>query len=303
MWRYIPTEELYHHGVQGQRWGIRRYQNPDGSLTPAGRRRAQKLASKYAEITGKKIVVKKDTVKTSSTKKKSTDKEEPKKENIVKKKINETKNKIVENNAKKKAVKEKEKQIEERNKEAVQRSEQEKKKNVKSMSDQELIRKINRHDLEVSYKRAMDAEASMGKKFVKTFAKQVLKPAAIDAGKNVMTNLLTKLGNKAVNEITKKKPTEYDKLKQQANELKLKRQIKDDTNYLNKKTKEQQLQSARQDLWKQIDKYKGNADAISAAMKQFQTQYNSIQNQKEDNTKYYWQYQQNNNKKKNKNRR
>ena len=28
---------LAHHGVKGQQWGIRRYQNPDGSLTPEGR--------------------------------------------------------------------------------------------------------------------------------------------------------------------------------------------------------------------------------------------------------------------------
>lgn len=31
--------ELYHHGILGQKWGIRRYQNEDGSLTPEGRKR------------------------------------------------------------------------------------------------------------------------------------------------------------------------------------------------------------------------------------------------------------------------
>ena len=33
------SNELYHHGIKGMRWGVRRYQNPDGSLTKAGTRR------------------------------------------------------------------------------------------------------------------------------------------------------------------------------------------------------------------------------------------------------------------------
>ena len=32
-------DELYHHGIKDQKWGIRRFQNPDGTLTPAGRER------------------------------------------------------------------------------------------------------------------------------------------------------------------------------------------------------------------------------------------------------------------------
>lgn len=35
----IGSDELYHHGIKGQKWGRRRYQNKDGSLTPAGKER------------------------------------------------------------------------------------------------------------------------------------------------------------------------------------------------------------------------------------------------------------------------
>ena len=46
----MNNAELYHHGVKGQRWGIRRYQNKDGSLTPYGKKRyAKELAKLEAE--------------------------------------------------------------------------------------------------------------------------------------------------------------------------------------------------------------------------------------------------------------
>lgn len=35
----VYSDELCHYGIRGMRWGIRRYQNPDGSLTTAGRNR------------------------------------------------------------------------------------------------------------------------------------------------------------------------------------------------------------------------------------------------------------------------
>lgn len=35
----VYATELYHHGIKGMKWGVRRFQNKDGSLTPAGKKR------------------------------------------------------------------------------------------------------------------------------------------------------------------------------------------------------------------------------------------------------------------------
>ena len=50
--------ELYHHGILGQRWGIRRYQNPDGSLTEAGKAHYDKLDTKWAAKNNNKVLKK-----------------------------------------------------------------------------------------------------------------------------------------------------------------------------------------------------------------------------------------------------
>lgn len=45
MWVYNDSLSLEHHGIKGQRWGIRRYQNADGSLTVAGKKRYDSISA------------------------------------------------------------------------------------------------------------------------------------------------------------------------------------------------------------------------------------------------------------------
>lgn len=72
----MENNYLAHHGTKGQRWGFRRYQYKDGTLTPAGRRRAAELAAKREKLDSKynKLVGIKSTSKQES--------QQPKKQSI-----------------------------------------------------------------------------------------------------------------------------------------------------------------------------------------------------------------------------
>lgn len=71
MWTYTNTYELYHYGILGQKWGVRRYQNEDGSLTKAGKNRQSKRDKRASKYIAKADRIQKDIDKLQSKNKQS----------------------------------------------------------------------------------------------------------------------------------------------------------------------------------------------------------------------------------------
>lgn len=183
MGRITNTEELSHHGILGMKWGVRRYQNKDGTLTPAGKKKAAKMKDEYTALTGKRLI-RKPTPKNQNGK-----------------------------NA-------------------------EEKKTRKQMTDEELTNKINRLQKEKQLMGLEADTAGKGQKFVSTVGKQVIAPAAIDAGKRVLTDWLVKVGSDAAGLNKKQTKSALDELKEEATKSRLKKQIEQDKDWFANRNKE-----------------------------------------------------------------
>lgn len=146
----MESNELLHYGIKGMKWYQRRYQNKDGSLTPAGRKRYQKLEAELNKLGNKK-----SSDGSSNSSRSSSSSSGPKK--------------------------------------------------ISEMDDQELQRYVNRLrnekdalDLKRQINDFTPKQISRGEKIVNKVVKEVLSPAATEAGKRVLTAEFTKIGKEAL---------------------------------------------------------------------------------------------------------
>lgn len=160
--RKIYIDELYHHGTKGMKWGVRRYQNKDGSLTAKGKKRYARDAreqgySKRDSETGKYY---------KQSKKKGREDLEVDASRYVKEDITRSK-RLVEETGRMTG------EIKRANDNAI-RNKPKEKMDLSNMSDQELRERINRQMLENQYNNIFAPQnTSKGREY----ASQVLETA------------------------------------------------------------------------------------------------------------------------------
>ena len=213
------SDELSHHGILGQRWGIRRYQKKDGSLTPAGLKRYG------SEANFKKIQRAEATAKKEAEKAKYRAKTEAEIAKINKKyKINKPDEKKEETKAKEGSSKPKAKSINE-------------------MTDDEIRARINRIQLENQLKSLTPVQQTKGQKFVKMVS-DAAAPAIKNAAKDALEKYLKKKLNEALGVNEKTADEVSNQLARQAKDLENKVKIMNAQRVLNGNTANNSNQSS-----------------------------------------------------------
>ena len=191
----MTNDELYHFGIPGMKWGVRRYQNKDGTLTPSGRERMLSNARKYERKANTSVAA---NYFAKSRKARLQQKAKDARDEVRRSDLKKARAKTEQSKAN-----------------------STKPKKVSEMSDDELRQRINRIQLEKQYSQLNPKKVSAGEKFAKYVFQNVIDPNATSLAK-VYT--LT-LGKEYLGLDQPKPKTQSEKLRDMANDYQNKMKI------------------------------------------------------------------------------
>ena len=275
---YYDPDEMYHWGIKGMKWGVRRFQNKDGSLTDAGGKRYNGSDYQPKKSLGQKI---------SDYKKASAKKKQLKKARDAR--------------AAKKEAEEKEKAEAEQRRKDLNAG----KIKAKDMTNEELKERTERLKAEKTYKQLQQETdttskvASIGKEFAKKMWEQAIVPAATEAGKQILKDKLIDAAKKK----TGVEEFDLDKFWNNRNKMSTK-EIQDVQNRLNAENaikKMMERRDAENSAKEAADKKKDESDKTKTKenrkqkVQGFKDKINSwseaYQNTKKEDQKAYENYQ------------
>lgn len=207
----VNTDELAHHGIPGMRWGVRRYQNKNGTLTKAGKKRYERELEK----TKNEARVLRNRQITANKFKRL---EEMKAKNTAKKNMLDGKD-------------EPEIKIDDKSKSSKGKN----MRSIKDMSNAEIKARIERIELENRLKALTPQKVSAGKKLVDSM---------MDVGKTAVTNVLTDTGKAAVNKWLGLDDSDFKKLEKKSKVADFKKKIAESEMSQRKNRKEAEKDAA-----------------------------------------------------------